>query len=168
MKQIKTLFMATILFLGTQVATAQSKVGHINVETLMTTMPAMKAADAQILKLKETLETEYKKMVSDYQTKAEKYRQEAETVGDAINQTRSQEMQDMGSRIQKFQEDSQKSLGDKEMELKKPLTEKAIAAIQKVGKAKGLNYVIDSTVGSGVLLADGVDILADVKKELGF
>ena len=32
----------------------------------------------------------------------------------------------------------------------------------------GVQYVLDSTVGSGVLLADGMDLLADVKKELGF
>ena len=54
------------------------------------------------------------------------------------------------------------------MDLIKPIMEKAQAAIQKVARAKGIQYVLDSTVGSGVLLADGVDLLADVKKELGF
>ena len=42
------------------------------------------------------------------------------------------------------------------------------AAIKKVAKAKGFQYVLDSTTGSGVLVADGTDLLADVKKELGF
>ena len=77
-------------------------------------------------------------------------------------------MQDFGSRIQKYQDDASKSLQDKSVELQKPLMEKAQAAIQKVARAKGVQYVLDSTVGSGVLLADGVDLLADVKKELGF
>ncbi len=168
MKQLKTLFIAIVMFFGAQVATAQTKVGHIDVSALMTTMPAMKAAEAQLNKLREGYDTEYKKLVTEYQTKAAQYQKEAETAGEVLNQTRSQEMQDMGTRIQKYQDDASKSLQDKSVELQKPLMEKAQAAIQKVARAKGIQYVLDSTVGSGVLLADGVDLLADVKKELGF
>jgi outer membrane protein len=54
------------------------------------------------------------------------------------------------------------------MDLIKPIMEKAQAAIKKVAKEKGFNYVLDSTIGNGVLVADGTDILADVKKSLGF
>ena len=168
MKQLKTLFIAIVMFFGAQVASAQTKVGHIDVSALMTTMPAMKAAEAQLNKLREGYDTEYKKLVTEYQTKAAQYQKEAETAGDVLNQTRSQEMQDMGTRIQKYQDDASKSLQDKQIELQKPLMEKAQAAIQKVARAKGVQYVLDSTVGSGVLLADGIDLLADVKKELGF
>jgi outer membrane protein len=168
MKQFKTLIIAIVLFFGAQIATAQTKVGHIDVGALMTSMPAMKAAEAQLTKLKEGYDVEYKKLVAEYQTKAAQYQKEVETAGDVLNQTRSQEMQDMGSRIQKYQTDAEKSLQDKQFELQKPLTEKALAAIQKVARAKGVQYVLDSTVGSGVLLADGMDLLADVKKELGF
>ena len=168
MKQLKTLFIAIVMFFGAQVASAQTKVGHIDVSALMTTMPAMKAAEAQLNKLREGYDTEYKKLVTEYQTKAAQYQKEAETAGDVLNQTRSKEMQDMGTRIQKYQDDASKSLQDKSVELQKPLMEKAQAAIQKVARAKGIQYVLDSTVGSGVLLADGIDLLADVKKELGF
>ena len=168
MKQLKTLFIAIVMFFGAQVASAQTKVGHIDVSASMSTMPAMKAAEAQLNKLREGYDTEYKKLVTEYQTKAAQYQKEAETAGDVLNQTRSQEMQDMGTRIQKYQDDASKSLQDKSVELQKPLMEKAQAAIQKVARAKGIQYVLDSTVGSGVLLADGIDLLADVKKELGF
>ena len=168
MKQLKTLFIAIVMFFGAQVASAQTKVGHIDVSALMTTMPAMKAAEAQLNKLREGYETKNKKLVTEYQTKAAQYQKEAETAGDVLNQTRSQEMQDMGTRIQKYQDDASKSLQDKSVELQKPLMEKAQAAIQKVARAKGIQYVLDSTVGSGVLLADGMDLLADVKKALCF
>lgn len=150
MKQLRTLFIAIVMFFGAQVTNAQTKVGHIDVSALMTTMPAMKAAEAQLTKLREGYDTEYKKLVAEYQTKAAQYQKEAETAGDLLNQTRSQEMQDMGTRIQKYQDDASKSLQDKQIELQKPLTEKALAAIQKVARAKGVQYVLDSTVGSGV------------------
>ena len=170
MKQFKTLIIAIVLFFGAQVATAQTKVGHVDVSALMTTMPAMKAAEAQLTKLREGYDAEYKKLVAEYQTKAAQYQKEAETAGELLNQTRSQEMQDMGTRIQKYQTDADKSLQDKQLELQKPLFEKAIAAIKKVSDAKGLSYTIDATSPGTVLNigAGSIDILADVKKELGF
>ena len=170
MKQFKTLIIAIVLFFGAQVATAQTKVGHVDVSALMTTMPAMKAAEAQLTKLREGYDAEYKKLVAEYQTKAAQYQKEAETAGDLLNQTRSQEMQDMGTRIQKYQDDASKSLQDKQIELQKPIYEKALAAIKKVSDAKGLSYTIDATSPGTVLNigAGSIDILADVKKELGF
>lgn len=168
MKQLKTLAIAIVLFIGTQVS-AQSKVAHIDVQALMTAMPEMKVAQDQMKKIQESYDKDYKNMVTEYQTKLQKYEQESATAGDALNDTRSKEMQDMGNRIQQFQQTAQKELGQKEMDLIKPIMEKAQKAIQKVAKAKGVNYVLDATTGSGVLFAeDGIDLLADVKKELGF
>jgi outer membrane protein len=170
MKQFKTPIIAIILFFSAQVATAQTKLGHIDVSALMTTMPAMKTAEAQLTKLREGYDAEYKKLVAEYQTKAAQYQKEAETAGELLNQTRSQEMQDMGTRIQKYQTDADKSLQDKQIELQKPLYEKALASIKKVSVAKGLSYTIDATSPGTVLNigAGSIDILADVKKELGF
>jgi outer membrane protein len=54
------------------------------------------------------------------------------------------------------------------MDLMTPLLEKARNAITKVGEAQGFNYVIDSSPNGGIILANGKDLLADVKKELGF
>ena len=167
MKQFKTLAIALVLFVGMQVS-AQTKMAHIDVQTLMTGMPEMKAAQAQILKVQETYDKEYKTMVQEYQTKLQKYEQEAPTVGEATNETRSKEMQDMGSRIQQYRDSASKELETKQVELMKPIMEKAQAAIKKVAKAGGFQYVLDSTTGSGVLVADGTDLLAPVKKELGF
>jgi outer membrane protein len=74
----------------------------------------------------------------------------------------------MQKRIQDYQENASKELQTKQEAIVKPILEKAKAAIQKVAKAKGYQYVLDSTIGAGVLVADGPDLSADVKKELGF
>ena len=50
----------------------------------------------------------------------------------------------------------------------RPLIEKARAAIQKVAREQGFEYVIDATQGGALILSDGKDLMADVKKELGF
>lgn len=169
MKQLKSLLIAAILFVGaSQAVSAQAKVAHINVKELMDNMPDMKAANTQLEKLNQTYTTEYNTMVEEFKKKVQQYEKEATTVTDAVNETRSKELQDMQSRIQSYQQNASKELNEKQEAIYKPILEKAKAAIQKVAKAKGYQYVLDSTVGSGVLVADGPDLLADVKKELGF
>ena len=169
MKHLKSLVIAVILFIGTQVsAQTPTKIAHVDLQALMTSMPDMKTAQDQMKKIQETYDKDFKAMATEYQTKLQKYEQESATAGDALNETRSKEMQDMGARIQKFQEDARKELGQKEMDLYKPIMEKAQNAIKKVAKAKGITYVLDATVGSGVIVADGEDLMPAVKKELGF
>lgn len=135
MKQLKTLAIAIVLFIGTQVS-AQTKVAHIDVQALMTTMPEMKTAQDQMKKIQETYDKDYKNMVAEYQTKLQKYEQEAPTAGDALNETRSKEMQDMGSRIQQFEQTAKKELGQKEMDLIKPIMEKSSKSNSKSSKSK--------------------------------
>ncbi|MDR6764208.1 outer membrane protein [Flavobacterium sp. 2755] len=166
MKQIKTLLIAAILILGASNTTnAQAKVAHVDVSEIMSKMPAMLDAQNQLQKLSGTYDAEYKKMVDEYQTKIKKYEAEAATVTEAVNGDRSKEVQDMQKRIVDYRDNAQKELQQKETDIVKPLMEKVRASIQKVGKAKGFQYVLD---GSTLLLADGPNITADVKKDLGF
>ncbi|MDI1257084.1 MAG: OmpH family outer membrane protein [Flavobacterium sp.] len=168
MKQLKTLLIAAVLVLGaSQMANAQAKSAHIDVSELMTKMPAYIDAQKQLQKLSETYDADFKTMVAEYQTKLKKYSEEATAPGitDKINEERSKEVQDMEKRIGEFRETAQKELSTKESDLMKPIEEKVKAAIQKVGKAKGYQYVFNA---AGLLLADGPDLTVDVKKELGF
>ncbi|WP_296684581.1 OmpH family outer membrane protein [Flavobacterium sp.] len=166
MKQIKTLLIAAILILGaSQTISAQAKTAHVDVNDIMAKMPAMLDAQKQLEKLSATYDAEYKKMVEEYQGKLKKYEAEAATVTEAINGERSKEVQDMQKRIVDYRDNAQKELQQKESDIVKPLMEKVRASIQKVGKAKGFQYVLD---GSSLLLADGPNLTADVKKDLGF
>lgn len=165
MKQIKTFLIATIALLGFQTINAQAKTAHVDVNDIMSKMPAVLDAQSQLKKLSDTYTAEYKTMVDEYQSKIKKYDGEASTVTDAVNQTRQTEMQDMAKRISDYQETAQKDLQKKEADLMKPITEKVKASIQKVGKAKGYQYVLNA---ADLLLSDGPDLTADVKKDLGF
>jgi len=166
MKRLKTLLIAAVLFVSaSQTANAQAKTAHIDVRELMSKMPAILDANKQMEKLSATYDADFKTMVEEYQTKLKKYEGEAETVSKVVNEERAREVQDMEKRIRDYRDNAQKELQTKESDLMKPIEEKVKAAIQKVGKAKGFQYVLDST---GLLLADGPDLTADVKKELGF
>lgn len=166
MKQIKTLLIAAVLILtASNTMNAQAKTAHVDVSEIMSKMPAMLDAQNQLQKLSGTYDAEYKKMVEEYQVKIKKYETESTTVTEAVNTERSKEVQDMQKRIVDYRDNAQKELQQKETDIVKPLMEKVRASIQKVGKAKGFQYVLD---GSTLLLADGPNITADVKKDLGF
>ena len=165
MKQFRTYLIVAVALLGFQTINAQAKTAHVDVREIMIKMPAVLEAQNQLKKLNETYSADYKTMVDEYQAKLKKYDAEAATVTDAVNQTRQQEVQDMAKRIGDFQETAQKDVQKKEADLMKPIEEKVKASIQKIGKAKGFQYILNAT---DLLLADGPDLTADVKKDLGF
>ena len=167
MKQIKTLLLATALCIGTVSFTnAQSKIAHINTQDLITAMPEMKEAQKQLETLSKTYQKDIQSSITEFQTLLKQYEAEAATKSEEENAKRGQEIQEKQQRIQQFQADAQKDLQKKELDLIQPITEKAKAAILKVGRAQGFDYVLDSSQGT-TILADGKNLLDDVKKALG-
>ena len=166
MKRLKSLLIAGVIFFGTmQTINAQAKTAHVDVNEIISKMPAMLDSQKQLEKLSATYDAEYKTMAEEYQAKIKKYDQEASTVTDAVNQTRQQEVQDLVKRITDYRDNAQKELQKKESDLVKPLMDKIRASISKVGKAKGYQYVLNA---ADLLLTDGPDLTADIKKDLGF
>jgi outer membrane protein len=166
MKNLKTLLIAALFTFGAaQTINAQSKTAHVDVSEIMAKMPAVLEAQKKLEAESQKYQTEYKAMTDEYQAKLKKYEGEAATAGDAKNAERQKEVQDMEKRIQDYGQNAQKGLQTKESELMKPIEEKVKNAIQKVGKAKGMQYILNSV---GLLYADGPNLTADIKKELGF
>ena len=192
MKKIKILLLILCMTFSFA-SNAQSKVAHINSTELVSSMPEMEEAKAELEKLAKTYENDIQTMAAELQSKVKQYDTEAKNPlnfaegFDAIdpvtkqyinpklmaqtdeeNARRLQEVQGMEQSIRQYQSQAQQELQKKEFDLIKPISEKAQAAIIKVAKAQGFDYVLDSTGGQGVILADGKDLLEDVKKELGF
>ncbi|GAA4273989.1 OmpH family outer membrane protein [Aquimarina gracilis] len=168
MKQFRTLLIAFALTLGTSsFVNAQSKVAHIASQELVESMPAFKNAKSEIDKLNKTYDAEIRNMVLELQNTIKKYSQEAETKTDEENLKRQQEIQATEKSINDYRQNALKDLQKKEIELMKPIMEQARTSIQKVARAQGFQYVLDSTTGTGVIMADGKDLMADVKKDLG-
>jgi len=168
MKQIKLFFVAFMLFAGaTSFVNAQSNIAHINTQELVEAMPKMKAAQNQLKKLQETYDAEIQTMAKELDTKIKLYDAEAENKTEEENQKRVVEVQGMQKKIGEYRNNALKDLQQKEIDLMQPLLEEARAAIQKVATAQGIQYVLDSAAGNGVIVSDGKDLLLDVKKELG-
>ena len=169
MKNLKNLLVVvTILILSSISVNAQSKVAHINTQELVEAMPDMKNAKSELEKLAKTYETDIQAMATELQNKIKQYDAESSSKTQEENGKRLQEVQGMEQSIRQYQAQAQQDLQKKEIELLQPITEKAKDAILKVGNSQGFDYVLDSSQGQGVIMANGKDLLADVKAELGF
>ena len=147
---------------------AQSKVAHINSQALISEMPEVKEAQAQLEKLQKTYQTEIEASMKEYQTKLQTYSADAQNQTEVTNQARQKELAGMEQNIQQYQQTAAQDIQKKQADLLKPLIDKARAAIQKVAKSQGFDYVIDATEGGSLILAGGKDLLEEVKIELGF
>jgi len=168
MKNFKLLLVTAMLFVGaTSFVNAQSKVAHIDTKLLVEAMPEMKAAQSQLEKLQTTYDAEIRSMMKEWETKVKQYDGEAVNKTEEENLKRVEEVQGMQKNIGDYRNQALQDLQKKEVDLLQPILEKARAAIQKVARAQGIQYVLDSATGNGVILADGTDLLSEVKKELG-
>jgi outer membrane protein len=169
MKQVKQIVVALLLFVATtSFVNAQSKVAHIDVTQLLSAMPEMKAAEAELKKLQETYNADIQASMTELRNKFTQYQNEAAAKSKEENDKRAIELQGFEKNIGEAQQAAQQDFQKKQAELFAPISEKAKTAIEKVAAAQGFDYVIDAQAGGGLIVAKGKDLLADVKKQLGF
>ncbi len=171
-KQLTALALIAGLIFGfnafAQEAPAQ-KIGHINADQLLQMMPETKAAQSQLETYGKQLEKDLAEMEAEFQKKVQSFQENVEMMTKLSRDTKSKEIQELQNRIQEYSMKAQEDLQNKQVELLSPIIEKATNAVQKVAKANGFTYIMDSSQSKAVLVYvdGGIDILPLVKKELG-
>lgn len=168
MKNLKSLFIAIIMALPMTFSYAQSKVAHIDTQKLIGEMPEVIAAQKQLEQLEKTYATEIENTYKEFQTKAQSYSADAANQTDVTNQARQKELETMQQNINQYRETAAQDLQKKQVEMMRPLYDKARVAIEKVAAGQGFDYVLDASAGGSVIMAKGKDLMTDVKAELGF
>ncbi len=164
---MKSLLAAVVLILCTTGIVNAQKMAHIDTQALIEAMPQTKTAQNELERLKKTYEAELASMTKELEAKYIRYEAEAESKTDAENKKRIEEVQAAQTKIGEYRQNATMDLQKKEADLFTPLFEKARNAIKKVAKEKGIQYVMDATPGSGLIVSEGEDLLPAVKKELG-
>ena len=167
MKLFKNLLLIGALFLGFSALQAQTKIAHISTDELVNAMPETKQMQDELKKVAQAYDTEYKNQASELQAKAQKYDAEAPTQTDAENQKRMEEVNELQKKLQLYAQTAQQELQKKQFDLLKPIEDKVKKAIEEVAAEKGIQYVLDSSPGKGVLVAKGEDLMPAVKTKLG-
>jgi outer membrane protein len=168
MKNLKSLLIAIVMALPLTFSYAQSKVAHIDTQKLISEMPEVIAAQKQLEQLEKTYTAEIENTYKEFQTKAQSYSADAANQTEVTNQARQKELETMQQNINQYRETAAQDLQKKQIEMMKPLYDKAREAIEKVASAQGFDYVLDSSPNGSVIMAKGKDLMADVKSDLGF
>jgi len=164
----KLIILLSISLLSIIDINSQSKVGHIDTQKLISSMPEMTIVQAELEKLLKLYSNEYRNMEETVESKRKQYLKEYKDQTVEENKSRNDEILSLLQNINNFKKGIQLELNKKEEELTAPLIQLANQAIIKVANSQKFDYVLDSAQGQGVILAQGKDLMADVKFELGF
>ncbi len=163
----KQLLLAIALLCTTFYAKAQQKIGYINSEELIVSMPEAKKADAEIAAYAKTFQDQLTNMQKELETKYKAYEAGLKTMTDAMKDVKEKELTDLQARIQSTQQSAEEKVSQKRQDLLRPITEKADKAIQDVAKEKGYSFIIDASSGALVYATAADNIIKDVKTKLG-
>jgi outer membrane protein len=119
-------------------------------------------------KFSASMQETYNAMIEEYNTKITTYQQMSANWTPSVLATKQQEIQDLEARITQYNQNAQMDMNNLQQQLMAPIQQKANEAVTKVGKANGLIYVFDTSMGVIPYFdaAQSMDVTEQVKIEL--
>jgi len=167
--KMKKVIVALMLLMPLSIMAEQSlKIGYINSQDLITSMPEYEAALKQLEDINLTYNQEGKKLQEELQKKYAEYMQSKDSLDQTIREYKETELQRLGQSIEEFTQNAETNLKKKQQDLLTPIIEKANKAVKQVGDDNGYTYIIDSAGGQVLpYIGAGADnVLPLVKKAL--
>jgi outer membrane protein len=161
---MKNFLLAIALVLGAGSVMAQSKVAHVNSQTLLDTLPSRKVA---ILKLQE-FETngvkELQEMEADFNAAVAKYERDRPNMSPVIIKIEEEKLMKKQQALQEREQSLNTEMQAYSQELNTPILGMVQKAVKIVSERLKINYVIDESVT--LYFAGGTDITDEVIVEL--
>ena len=159
MKKLTVLGMATLIVLmGAFVdASAQQKIGHVDVQYILTAMPAYKEVESQLKTLEAQLMKQSQAKEQEFQSKYQDYLANSQNMADVVRQDKEQELQQLQNSYMEFQQSAQTSLQQKTQELLNPLYTRIGDAIDQVAQEEGYAYILNVGVAQLDIVIYGQD-----------
>lgn len=169
MKSVVKIFVLGILLFSAGFANAQTpKFGHIDLQALIGIMPERAVAEKQYTAYQKELEDALGTMQKEFQTKYLEYATKKDSLNETVRKMKEEDLNAMNERIQTYQQSAGQQLQTKQVDLMKPVLDKADKAVKAVGAEKGLLYVFDLSARSILYNSkESIDILPFVKTKLG-
>lgn len=165
---MKRFFFILLLTVATVTTSFAQQYGHVNFGNLLSMMPQVESAEAQLQAYEKEQIAIGDKMVEKLKADfaAAQAKQNETTPKDlAVIEAKLQKDQ---AAIQKFEQQMGVNIEKKRQELLGPIIQKAKDAVNKVAKSQGYNMVFDSSIFGSIMFAkDATDLMPAVKAELG-
>jgi len=163
----KIILIATVL-LTTLTAVAQTKVGTVDPEFIISKMPDLAGVQDGLKQYNTDLEGQLQEKVTAYEAKVKDYRDKEVTMLEADKKLKQNEIIELEQDIQKFQGNANQLIQIKQNELLNPLYAKIAEALNDVAAAEGYTQVLSIGNGNSVAYADpNHDLTNKVMAKLG-
>ena len=136
---------------------------------MLSELPEVKQADANLQALQAQLEKKGQQMVQDLEGKykdLQRKEQSGEISPKALEEE-SKKLKDQEGELGKFEQEMQKQLQTKRQETLQPILDKVNNIIKQVATENQFTYIFDSSAGILLYAQESMDITALVKTKLG-
>lgn len=165
MKKIYIIFMLSALF------SADMKIGYIDSNRIMNELDEVREVKVELEKEQRKMEVDMQSMISKRDSLVQAYElQKILLVDENKRMEKEREIVLLEQNIEKFQMEKFGPNGGEiyklQNQLLAPVLSKIDAAIQKIGKERGYNYILDAVSGALVYAIESHDLTDEVIKEL--
>ncbi len=154
-----------VFFIGIS-AFAQSKVGAVDVDYILSKMPEMITVQTQLETYGQQLDKDLNKKIDEYKKLAEEYKNGEATFTPEQKKEKQTALVNLDTDIQKFQQNGAKLMDIKQKEYLQPLYKKIGEALNKVAKAQNYTQVMQTNTDL-VYLDPNYDLTVPILTELG-
>ncbi|GHA50884.1 hypothetical protein GCM10007103_34560 [Salinimicrobium marinum] len=148
-------------------AFAQSKVGTIDAEYIISQMPEMTGVNDGLKLYNSELQTDLESSIAEYEKLVSAYQEENATLTDEDKQTREGEIISLENDIKGFRQKASVMMQMKRNELTEPLYEKINAAMVEVINEEGYTQILHAGSNALAFSAEDTDITGKVIAKLG-
>ena len=159
----------TVLFVAfiSALSVAQSKVGTIDSDYIINSMPESKTVVKMTQRYGAKLDSSFTIKVEDFKSKLEDYKSKEKDMGVLEKKTIQKELEALEQDIQKYKKNGNALMGLKRDELMRPLYKKLNASISVVAKGNGFTQILTIAGNQFAYIDNAFDITVLVLKELG-
>jgi len=160
---MRQLLFVLFVFVGASVF-AQTKIGHVNTQKLLDTLPSRKEAIKKLDAFRQEGFKELQEMQKGFEAQVAKFREKEKDLSPVMLQMEQEKLMKKQQAIEDRQEELEQQLQVYSEELNKPILERVQKAVEIVSDRKKLNYVIDESVT--LYFKGGIDCTSEVMTEL--
>jgi len=160
----KLLFIAGMA-LSIFTAGAQNKMGYINTNELISSMPEAAKAQTELQEFQVGLGQQYQDLSSELNRKDSAFVKDSVKLSASMKEIKRKELIELYQKVQGYQQSSQEEYQAKENEKIAPIREKALNAITTVAKENGYAYIFNED--NLLVKPTGDNILQLVRNKLG-
>lgn len=164
---MKKLIVVAVMALGIFSASAQTKIGYISTDELISLMPEAAKLNTELAEYQTSLQQQGLALQADADKKRDQYFKDSATLSASMKEIRRDELVKLYSDLENYSQTASEKANQYAAKKVAPIREKAMDAIKAVAKEKGYAYVIDNSSNLLLVMPPADDLLPLVKTKLG-